>query len=57
MKTKKINKDLMLRVRMTLAEKKQLKKLAKLFKMTNSATVRHLITEKLNYIKKLKLSR
>jgi hypothetical protein len=56
MKTKK-NKDLMLRVRMTLAEKKQLKKLAKLFKMTNSATVRHLITEKLNYIKKLKLSR
>lgn len=55
MKTKQPeNKDYMLRVRMTSADKKKLKKIAKILKASDSETIRVLIDKKINELDKQK---
>ncbi len=55
MKTKQPeNKDYMLRVRMSMDDKKNLKKISKLLKVSDSETIRTLIESKIKELNKQK---
>lgn len=54
MKTNNINKDYMLRVRMSIEDKKKLKRISKILKVKDSETIRLLIESKTKELSKQK---